>query len=203
MVAEAARVVEGEAQGGGGGSMLGSIARALAVYWVISRLMAGGRAGWGVAPGKRARPASGHDAPFLLSPPHANAWRRQTLYELRVYVSEAEAFDAFDQPPLWMQKGLIYPAAATQPAARSGSVSVPASAAVRRNASSLWAHVYASVAGSSPDPSAPNYRPLAVAQAHHPLVRYVARSRVRATKHLLSGEFKDNVSEIRHNRRFI
>ena len=39
----------------------------------------------------------------------------------------------------------------------------------------------------------PAWRRLSTAEAHTPLVSYVPRAIVKATKNLLSGEFKDNV----------
>ena len=64
---------------------------------------------------------------------------------------------------------------------------------LRANTTSLWAHVYINRAATSPDPSSKRWRRLSTAEAHTPLVSYVPRVLVKATKNLLSGEFKDNV----------
>ena len=129
--------------------------------------------------------------------PHGNAFRHEDLVDLAVYVSDSAAFSAFDDASalVWRETGLLYSSGNPHLSTRALNVSVPPRylPQLRANTSSLWAHVYISRAATSPDPSSKRWRRLSTAEAHTPLVSYVPRAIVKATKNLLSGEFKDNV----------
>ena len=129
--------------------------------------------------------------------PHGNAFRHEDLVDLAVYVSDAASFDAFDDASalVWSETGLLYSSGNPHLSSRALNVSVAPRylPQLRANTTSLWAHVYISRAATSPDPSSKRWRRLSTAEAHTPLVSYVPRVLVKATKNLLSGEFKDNV----------
>ena len=72
-------------------------------------------------------------------------------------------------------------------------MTVHASPALMANESLLWAHIYVTAAGSSPDPASERYDKLRTASLHHRLVKLVKAKKVKARKNLVSGEFKDNV----------
>ena len=127
--------------------------------------------------------------------PHGNAFRHEDLVDLAVYVSDAASFDAFDDASalVWSETGLLYSSGNPHLSSRALNVSVAPRylPQLRANTTSLWAHVYISQAATSPDPSSKRWRRLSTAEAHTPLVSYVPRVVVKATKNLLSGEFKD------------
>ena len=99
------------------------------------------------------------------------------------------------QALVWRETGLLYSSNNPHLSSRARNVSVAPRflPQLRANATSLWAHVYVSRAGTSPDPDSARWRRLSTAEAHTPLVAYLPRVKVKATKNLLSGEFKDNV----------
>ena len=47
---------------------------------------------------------------------------------------------------------------------------------MQRNETELWAHIYLSKSGTSPNPAAREHQPLSTVSAHHPLVRIVRRT---------------------------
>uniref|UniRef100_A0A7S0ITG2 Cleft lip and palate transmembrane 1 n=1 Tax=Calcidiscus leptoporus TaxID=127549 RepID=A0A7S0ITG2_9EUKA len=188
-----AEAADAQGEGDGrGGSMMTMIFRSLVMYFIVSHFFRSRTTSSDASPQVHMQPQSGAVAPLTH---HSNAWRKHTLYELRVYVSEHERFDAFGDASalVWLQKGLVY-AGDTPNEAVGQNVTVQASLQVQRNESSLWAHIYASVAGTSPDATQPNYKPLSTSEAHTPLIKLTKRKRRKATKHLLSGEFKDNLT---------
>ena len=130
--------------------------------------------------------------------PHGNAFRHEDLVDLAVYVSDTASFAAFDDASalVWSETGLLYSSGNPHLSSRALNVSIAPRylPQLRANTTSLWAHVYISRAATSPDPSSKRWRRLSTAEAHTPLVSYVPRVIVKATKNLLSGEFKDNVN---------
>jgi len=148
------------------------------------------------------QPQPGTDAQGLTTVPtmvkHANAWPREQLFDLRVYVTETAELARFDEDKLvWYEPGLLYSSDGKREdqTTRNINVTIAASADVRANLTSLWAHIYVSRLGTSPDPSSKQWAPLGTSAKHHPLIKQIKRKKVKATKNLLSGEFKDNVSE--------
>ena len=137
----------------------------------------------------------------VIVPPtmHRNAFRKDELIDLKVYVSDAGYFDAFDKKELliWSETGLLYSTEHPDMTSRARNVTLDPRylPQLRANTTGLWAHVFVTQAGVPLDPSAKRYRRLGVAEAHAPLVQYVRKKAVKATKNLLSGDFKDGVDQ--------
>ena len=53
------------------------------------------------------------------------------------------------------------------------------------NRTGLWAHVYVNRAATSPDPASKRWKARSTAEAHTPLISYVPKKKVKATKNLL------------------
>jgi hypothetical protein len=135
------------------------------------------------AAGRSGTPAAVPPAPAVKL---SNAWAAQQSMDLRVYVTEQETFRDFgDREALvWQEHHLTY--SRQDDSARALNLTLSPSARVQRNESALWAHIYVSRAGTSPDPAAPEHDPLGTASAHHPLVKILKRKRPKATRNLLS-----------------
>ena len=210
MAAEVAAAAPAEEPG-----WFGMVGRVSVIWFIMSQVMKGrtaqqqqpqvfdpdkGQVGGmqpvgGVQPGGGAMSAGGRLGGH--PGPHGNAFRHEDLVDLAVYVSDAASFDAFDDASalVWSETGLLYSSGNPHLSRRALNVSVAPRylPQLRANTTSLWAHVYIYRAATSPDPSSKRWRRLSTAEAHTPLVSYVPRVLVKATKNLLSGEFKDNV----------
>ncbi|KAJ1640144.1 hypothetical protein T492DRAFT_6727 [Pavlovales sp. CCMP2436] len=148
-------------------ALLSAIPRMLFLYAALTAYK-------GFASGNRAavRNAATTSVGATLDGPVVNAFS-DTPIELRVYLSDHEAFSAFDDPA-----ALVW----TQPLDLRHSTQSPAlnhtphaSGALLRNESSAWAHIYLTRAGFSPDPL--SERPASFGTAisvarHHRLVAY-------------------------------
>lgn len=105
--------------------------------------------------------------------------------ELRVYLSEREAFAAFDDEPVWREQfALSY--SGSGPVARLNHTH-RASRALMRNETSLWAHIYLTRSGASPDPRSAQHSPALTAERHHCLVAYKRAPARRRERSLISG----------------
>ena len=120
----------------------------------------------------------------------ANAFGPNQLMDLRVYVTESEQFSAFGDSSalVWEERSLGYSREDSASSTRELNITITPSKAVQRNETRLWAHVYLSKAGVSPDPSSRAYQALATASSHTPLIKIVQRKIKKATYNLLSGE---------------
>jgi len=145
----------------------------------------------------------GGSVPGAVVPPVAvpalplhNAWSPRQQFDLRVYITEAQAFSSFDDASalVWEERALGYGRDDSLLSSRERNVTLRPSSSVLGNETGLWAHVYLSKVGAWPDPAASGYRPLDTASAHHPLVRVVKRKKPKAVRNLLSGEPKANQS---------
>lgn len=153
----------------------------------------------GVNQGSGASGAGGHvaHAPSPPLTPLINAWPPRQLMDLRVYVTENEEFSDFSDSTalVWQETSLGYGRDEALQSTRVRNVSLTPSRRVLHNQTLLWAHIYLSKAGSSPDPTAREHRPLCTASSHHPLIRVVRRKKPKATRNLLSGEPEEALSE--------
>jgi len=181
--------VNADAPQDGGGFMSGSLFKMMMFYFLATQLA------------KQAKPSTPKAASVNVDtvptgPPKRfmNAWKRHQSFDLHVYISEAEEFDVFDDAALvWHETGLTY-ALDDEQSTRQRNVSLTAPPSLKRNESYMWAHVFLSQAGTSPDPNSRSYDRQGTLVAHHPLVRLIPSKKVKATKNLLSGEYKDELS---------
>ena len=191
--------------------MFGMVARVAVMWFVMSQVLPKGRTAQpqpqqpmqeppgGVAhrPDGGVTTADGRPQPHHSL--HGNAWKHEDLVDLRVYVSDAATFDRFDDADalVWHETALLYSSGNAQLSTRAKNVSVAPRFLPQliANRTGLWAHVYVNRAATSPDPSSKRWKARSTAEAHTPLISYVPKKKVKATKNLLSGEFKDNVDE--------
>mmetsp|Transcript_28507 Transcript_28507/g.66816 ORF Transcript_28507/g.66816 Transcript_28507/m.66816 type:complete len:613 (+) Transcript_28507:67-1905(+) len=164
-------------------ALLSAIPRMLFLYAALTAYK-------GFASGNRAaaRNTATTSVGTTLDGPVVNAFS-DTPLELRVYLSDHEAFSAFDDPA-----ALVW----TQPLDLRHSTQSPAlnhtphaSGALLRNESSAWAHIYLTRAGFSPDPR--SERPASFGTAisvarHHRLVAYKRAGGRRKLRSLLGAE---------------
>lgn len=202
---------ENEGGDAGGGSAWSSIGRMVLMYMVVSNFVGkpssapppqpadtaavqGGSSG-AAAVARRAAHGGGGQGDIVPSPPMPtspimNAWPQRQLMDLRVYVTEDAEFSAFDDASalVWHESSIGYGRDEAMQSTRERNITVSPSRRVLRNETSLWAHIFLSQSGTSPDPAARGHRPLSTVSAHHPLVRIVDRKKPKATRNLLSGE---------------
>jgi hypothetical protein len=69
-----------------------------------------------------------------------------------------------------------------------------------QNNGTLWAHFYIGLAGSTLDPSTPNYDHAKAFHFVHPLTQYIAQKKIKKTKNLLAA--REEVEEVRNMPRF-
>lgn len=123
-------------------------------------------------------------------PPHRPLWKDGDAFELRVYISEDEQFADFNNTEalIWHEKGFYLDWKPSND--RVKDVSITASKAVMNNAT-LYAHIYFTKAGYSPDPQSSRYRKSATLSATHVLNKYLPKPKVTGKKNLISGELAD------------
>ena len=131
--------------------------------------------------------------PPTQNKPLFNAWPPRQQFYLRVYVTESEVFTEFNDASklVWEEVALGYGREEELRSTRAKNITLRPSARVLRNETGLWAHIFLSKMGRSPDPAAPQHEPLCTASAHHPLVRIVKRKKPKAVRNLLSGDAID------------
>ena len=186
-----------------GGSMWGMIGRCLIIWFIMQQVVKPNGKQQPAPPEGSVRRADGvmttKDGTPLPPTMHSNAFRKDELIDLRVYVSDSGYFDAFDNKELliWSETGLLYSTEHPDMTSRARNVTIDTRylPQLRANTTGLWAHVFVTQAGVPPDPTAKRHRRLGVAEAHAPLVQYVRKKAVKATKNLLSGDFKDGVDQ--------
>ena len=142
------------------------------------------------AGGAQLRPAQPQQIPPT---PLANAFNPGQLMDLRMYISETQEFSAFSDTTklIWQERSMAYSRDEAAASTRALNITINPSKAVQRNESGMWAHIYVSKAGMSPDPSSHTYDLLGTAVAHAPLIKVVKRKRPKMTRNLLSGEVHD------------
>ena len=189
----AVAAAEAPAEGGGWGFM-----RVGVIWFVVSQLISRnmqGGAGAAPAPGASAVPADVAGAALAMHDPRGegmrleNAWQREQSMDLCVYVTETPTFASFgdDSALVWSQLGLAYTREPAEAATRSVNVTRRTSAALRANISALYAHVYVSRTGTSPDPSSSAYAAMGTVSRSHCLLTYQKPKVVKATKNLITG----------------
>ena len=116
---------------------------------------------------------------------HENAFGAKDLLDLRIYVSPTPRFSAFNDTEalIWKQEGMEYAAFADH----EQKVDVPLTDALLANAT-LFAHVFVTKAGFSPDPKHGSYDRWATTSNIHELVGYSERLEAKGLHNLISGE---------------
>ncbi len=209
--AAGAEAANADGNGGGGGGSFGSIIRMALMYFMIQQFVgnkspppppATGAGASGPSEEQKlaaastaasaggARPSTGAGGKKVAVPQVniGNAWSPRQLFDLHVYTSESETFDAFDDKSalLWHESGLVYSREVSEDRARN--FTIRPSTRLLRNETGLWLHVYLTKAGTSPDPLSPGYDMLNAASAHHPIIKLVTRKIPKATRNLLMGD---------------
>jgi hypothetical protein len=120
----------------------------------------------------------------------ANAFAAGQLMDLRVYITESKEFADFSDTSklVWEERSLGYSQDEAASSSRALNITLRPSPALQRNETGMWAHVFLSKAGVSPDPGSRTYDMLGTAVSHSSLVKIVRRKRPKVTRNLLSGE---------------
>jgi Cleft lip and palate transmembrane protein 1 (CLPTM1) len=166
-------------QQGGIMSMLGGIVRMMVMMSLVKYMFGGGS---GSAP---------VNSKGRVMPPHTNVWPDGQKFDMAVYVSETYDFFDFDNEDklVWSENNLVY--GQLESNNRYKNVSIPATPRMQQNGS-VYAHVYLTQIGKSPDPSTKNFRRLATVYKRHMINTYRPKPKVHARKNLLSGEYADD-----------
>lgn len=119
---------------------------------------------------------------------YENSYTDGQRFDLRVYLSSADYFSDFNNTEalLWSEEGLTYTAAFAE---RTKEVRVPLSDRLLERNGTLFAHIFVTKAGRSPDPRAKaSYDKWATSAAAHQLVSWGERLKPRGLYNLLTGE---------------
>lgn len=171
--------------GGLMGIIRGSIPQIILIYALSTALVAfrGGANGRGSSSATHAGGAG-------VSPlPVVNGFLGEVL-ELRVYMTEREAFAEFEDAAalVWTQPFTLGgPAGMLSGELAAINLSYVPSAALLRNESAVWAHLFLTRAGFSPDPRSAMYAAFATVDRHHSLVQYRQTGGNKKLKSLLGG----------------
>nr|GLL19844.1 cleft lip and palate transmembrane protein 1 homolog isoform X1 [Ipomoea trifida] len=132
---------------------------------------------------------------ILSLPWSSKHWKMQVLQpDMWLYLSEQEKFNDFGSETalFWHETNIPY-AVWGHESSRSLSLKYFPSEALKHNGS-LYAHVFFARSGYSPDPSDPEYQPLAAFGRTHPVVTYLPKSKADKKKSLL-GNAEDSKDE--------
>lgn len=111
------------------------------------------------------------------------------------YLSEQERFNDFNNEGalIWHETNIPYAIWGPE-STRSLSLKYYPSEALKHNGT-LYAHAFFARSGYPPDPSDPEYQPLAAFGRTHPVVAYLPKSKTDKRKSLL-GDSKDSEGEV-------
>lgn len=123
------------------------------------------------------------------------AWRSGLKLDLYVYLSEEEDFNAFsDQSSLiWYQQNILY--GNTSEYRRLDTTYTPSDKV--KNNGSLYAHLYMTLHGVSPDPAAKRYDPDYTLEHHQLVSRYKKQKKEVKKKKLVSKSSLDELEKIK------
>ncbi|KAI3891853.1 hypothetical protein MKW92_010561 [Papaver armeniacum] len=118
----------------------------------------------------------------------SNLFNKGETLDMWVYLSEHEKFNEFGNEELltWHETNIPYAVWGSE-STRTLSLTYHPSQAVQNNGS-VYAHVYFARSGYSPDPTDPEYQPLAAFGRTHPLVKYSPKSKKSKKRSLLGAE---------------
>ncbi|EXB64075.1 hypothetical protein L484_013085 [Morus notabilis] len=164
-------------QGGFGQSITGIIR--IAVFWYFASKF--------FSPNSKGRPS---DPSVLMS----NLFQKGEPLDMWLYVSENHNFTDFSDESalLWQQTNIPY-AVWGPDSTRTLSVKYHPSLRLKQNGS-LYAHVFFARSGYPPDPSDPEYLPLATFGRTHPIVTYLPKSKSDKRRSLLRGDSNSKAS---------
>ncbi|KAF5198070.1 Cleft lip and palate transmembrane protein 1-like protein [Thalictrum thalictroides] len=117
----------------------------------------------------------------------SNLFHKGETLDMWLYLSEHEKFNDFgnEEALIWHETNIPYAVWGPE-STRSLSIDYHPSEAVKHNGS-LYAHVFFARSGYPPDPSDPEYQPLAAFGRTHPVVIYLPKSKADKRKSLLGG----------------
>ncbi|XP_022149371.1 cleft lip and palate transmembrane protein 1 homolog [Momordica charantia] len=163
-------------QGGFGQSITGIIR--IAVFWYFAS--------------KFFSPKKPSDPAILMS----NLFQKGEPLDMWLYLSEHERFNDFGSEGalVWHESGIPY-AVWGQESSRSLSFKYYPSEALKQNGS-MFAHVFFARSGYTPDPSDPEFQPLATFGRTHPLVVYFPKSKSDKRRSLLGNSAGSDTGEI-------
>ncbi|CAB4309012.1 unnamed protein product [Prunus armeniaca] len=167
------QVQRGQQQGGGGfGQSITGIIR-IAVFWYFAS--------------KFFSPKKPSD-PTQLS---TNLFQKAEPLDMWLYLSECEKFNEFgsERELVWHETNIPYALWGPE-STRSLSMKYYPSEALKHNGS-LYAHVFFARSGYPPDPSDPEYQPLAVFGKTHSIVTHLPKPKADKKRSLL-GDSKDS-----------
>ncbi|XP_052195403.1 uncharacterized protein LOC127803317 [Diospyros lotus] len=115
----------------------------------------------------------------------SNLFHKGESLDMWVYLSEHERFNDFgnEKALIWHETNIPYAVWGPE-STRSLSANYYPSEAVKHNGS-LYAHVFFTRSGYPPDPSDPEYQPLAAFGRTHPVVTFLPKSRTDKRRSLL------------------
>ncbi|XP_011005578.1 PREDICTED: cleft lip and palate transmembrane protein 1 homolog [Populus euphratica] len=127
------------------------------------------------------------DPSILIS----NLFQKGDSLDMWFYLSEQERFNDFNNEGalIWHETNIPYAIWGPE-STRSLSLKYYPSEALKHNGT-LYAHVFFARSGYPPDPSDPEYQPLAAFGRAHPVVAYLPKSKTDKRKSLL-GDSKDS-----------
>ncbi|OVA01069.1 Cleft lip and palate transmembrane 1 [Macleaya cordata] len=131
----------------------------------------------------------------------SNLFNKGETLDMWVYLSEYEKFNDFgnEEALIWHEASIPYAVWGSE-STRSLSLSYTPSEALKHNGT-LYAHVFFARSGYPPDPSDPEYQPLAAFGRTHPIVTYLPKSKASKKRSLLGdsdskgSEESEQVSE--------
>ncbi|KAL3818770.1 hypothetical protein ACJIZ3_004675 [Penstemon smallii] len=126
----------------------------------------------------------------------SNLFHKGETLDMWLYLSEQETFNDFgnEKALIWHETNIPY-AVWSAESSRTLSLKYYPSEALKNNGS-LYAHVFFARSGFSPDPSDPEYQPIAAFGRTHPVVAYLPKSKANKKKSLLSNS-KDGIDDER------
>ena len=181
-------------------SLLGFITRMFIFYMIYTRFMS------------PSTPVSNTGEPL---PPHMNLWRNGQVFDLRVYLSELQDptinFDTKPMVPIsetneamlvWYEKGLKYDW--NDRNARNQNLTLnPSSFPHLYLNGSLYAHVFLTKRGYSPDPLSDDHVDIATIYRHHALIRYMPAISTSTKKLLLDVTNTTDIEPVKQDAPYI
>eukprot|EP00824_Muranothrix_gubernata_P005097 TRINITY_DN16613_c0_g1_i1.p1 TRINITY_DN16613_c0_g1~~TRINITY_DN16613_c0_g1_i1.p1 ORF type:complete len:619 (+),score=121.66 TRINITY_DN16613_c0_g1_i1:19-1875(+) len=168
-------------QQGTGRSFFWTVLRTLVILYLVQSFMGGH---------KKAPVDSVTGVPLA---PHRNLFKYGQPMTLRVYMAPSETFSDFGNKEalLWKEEGLTFDSTARN--TRAKNTTFVATAYLQQNGT-MFAHIYFTKYGHSPDPRNPHYDPLATSYRAHSMVRFLPKPRAVNRTNLISGETKEEIS---------
>ncbi|KAL5714677.1 hypothetical protein ACHQM5_016606 [Ranunculus cassubicifolius] len=133
--------------------------------------------------------------PAQLNVQISNLFHKAETLDMWLYVSEHQKFTDFanEEALIWHETNIPY-ADYGPGSTRSLSIDYHLSEALKNNGS-LYAHVYFARSGFTPDPTDPEYQPIATFGSTTPIVTYLPKMKLDKRKSLLGGSKDSNVVE--------